>query len=104
MAAAAAAQTVLGGDVSDPKKRKLGGSETPKVHRRRLEGYGGDSGVYLPTAPNAYHRQWKTVVSNQPAATSDTLVFDVRAAKNELVRCKCLRWIIAAAAAETLKL
>jgi hypothetical protein len=94
--AAAAAQTVLGGDISEnagAKKRRLGGPETAKPHRRRLEGYGGDSGVYLPVTPNAYHRQWKTVVSNQPAATSDTLVFDVRAAKNELIRCKYLLFV-----------
>ena len=84
--AAAAAQVVRGS--SSGGKRSQSTLEGSSKSRRRLEGYGGDSGVYLPVAPNTYIKQWKTVVSNQPASTSDTLVFDVRAAKNELVRCK----------------
>jgi hypothetical protein len=69
------------------KKRKMGAPATAgKGTRRRLEGYGGDSGAYYTVSPNTSLLQWKTVTANQPVDTSHSLQLEVRAAKNELIR------------------
>jgi hypothetical protein len=72
--------------VLDNRKRKSKDDLSNSRTRRRVEGYGGDSGVYLPTAPKTAIVRWKTVVPNEPAETSSTLTFDVKSADNELIR------------------
>jgi hypothetical protein len=68
-------------------KRKGGkGNDGGSRVKRRVEGYGGDSGVYLPTTPKTGIVQWKSVVANEPVETSASLTFDVKASSNEIVR------------------
>jgi hypothetical protein len=68
----------------DDRKRKSDGSSS-RV-KRRLEGYGGDSGVYLPSTPLAGLLQWKSVSPNENVETASTLTFEVLSSDNELVR------------------